>query len=79
MGRHGEGEPHLHAARVVLDGGVDEPLDLGEGDDLVELAGDLAPLHAEDGAVQKDVLAAAQLGMEARADFEKRADQASES
>ena len=52
--------------------------DLGEGDDLVELARDLAALHSEDGAVQKDVLAAAQLGMEARADLEQRADQASD-
>ena len=37
----GEREPQLHAARVALDGRVDEPLDLGELDDLVELALDL--------------------------------------
>ena len=38
---HGEGQAHVHAARVVLHRRVDEPLDLGEGDDLVELAVDL--------------------------------------
>ena len=38
--------------RVVLDGGVDELLDLGERDDLVELPVDLGLAHAEDGAVQ---------------------------
>ena len=41
MRRHGEGEPHVHAARVALDRRVEELLDLGEGDDLVELALDL--------------------------------------
>ena len=40
--RHRERQPHLHAARVVLDRRVDEPLDFGEGDDLVELPCDLA-------------------------------------
>ena len=34
----GEREPHVHAARVVLHRRVDEPLDLRERDDLVELA-----------------------------------------
>ena len=72
----GEREAQLHAARVALDGRVDEPLDLGELDDLVELALDLPPLHAEDRAVEEDVLAARQLGMEARADLEQRADAA---
>ena len=36
--RHREGEPHVHAARVALHRRVEEPLDLGERDDLVELA-----------------------------------------
>ena len=41
MGSHGERQPHVHAARVVLDRRVEELLDLGEGDDLVELPLDL--------------------------------------
>ena len=39
--RDGEGQAHVHAARVALHRRVEEPLDLGEGDDLVELALDL--------------------------------------
>ena len=42
MRRDREGQPHIHAAGIVLDRRVDERLDLGEGDDLVELARDLA-------------------------------------
>ena len=72
----GEREADVHPARVPLDRRVDEPLDLGELDDLVELRVDLAPPHAEDRAVQVDVLAAGQLGVEAGADLEQRADAA---
>ena len=38
VGGDGEGEPHRHAARVALDRGVEEALDLGEVDDFVEAA-----------------------------------------
>src|ERR1044071_2527731 len=71
-----EGETHVHAAGVPLDGRVDEFFDLGEGDDLVEVGLDLGLAHAEDGAVEEDVLAAGQFGVEAGADFEERADSA---
>ena len=76
VGGDGEPEAHLHAARVALDGRVEELLDLRELDDLVELAGDLGPPHAEDRAAQVDVLAAGQLGVEAGADLEQGADAA---
>ena len=46
-------------------------LHLGEGHDFVELCGDLGPRHAEDRAVEEDVLAAGQLGVKARADLEQ--------
>ena len=36
MRRHREGEPDIHADRVALDRRVEELLDAGEGDDLVE-------------------------------------------
>ena len=49
-------------------------LDLGERDDLVELALDLRPLHAQDRAVEVDVLAAGQLRVEAGADLQQRRD-----
>src|SRR5688500_19898659 len=52
---NGKRQPHVHAARVMLDGSVDESPDFGELDDLVELPEDLDARHAEDGPVQKDV------------------------
>ena len=50
--------------------------DAGEVDDLVELAVDLGLFHAEDRAVEVDVFAAGQFGVEAGADFEEGADAA---
>ena len=74
VGGDGEGQADAHAAGVALDGGVDKLLDAGEGDDLVELAVDLGFAHAEDGAVEVDVVAPGQLGMEAGADLEQAGD-----
>ena len=76
MRRHREGEPHLHAAGIALDRRVDELLDPGEVDDLVELSPDLGAAHAEDGAVEIDVLAPGEFGMKAGADFEQAGDAA---
>ena len=57
MRRHRKSESHIHARRITFDRCIKEAVDLGEGDDLVELAADFRPRHAEDGAVQVDVLA----------------------
>ena len=46
-------------------------LDLGEGDDFIEFSPNLLLGHAKDRAVQKDVLAARQLGMKAGAHFQQ--------
>ena len=62
--------------RIALHRRVEELLDLGKGDDLVELAPDLGARHAEDRAVEIDVLAAGQFGMEAGADLEQAGDAA---
>ena len=51
-------------------------LDLGERDDLVELARDLRALHPENRAVEEDVLAPGQLGVKAGPDLEQRPDAA---
>ena len=67
-----EREADVHAAGVALHRRVDELLDVGELDDLVELAFDLGLAHAEDRAVQVDVLASGQLGVEAGADLQQR-------
>src|SRR5260370_958763 len=76
MGGDGEGQAHVHAGGVVLDGGVDEFFELGEGHDFIEFADDLRLAHAEDGAGEKGILASGQLGMKAGADFEEGADAA---
>ena len=67
-----------NAAAVVLDWGIEELLDYGEGDDLIELATDIGVGHSENGAVEKDVLEAGEFGVEAGADLEEAGDAAAE-
>ena len=68
VGGHGEGKADVHAGRVTLHRGVDELLDLGKGDGLVEPTGflelvvDIGFLHPQDRAVEVDVLPPGQLG-----------------
>ncbi len=59
-----EREPHVHAARIALHRRVEKTVDLTECNDLVELAVDLGAPHAQDRAVEIDVLAAGQLRVE---------------
>jgi hypothetical protein len=55
MGSHGECQPHIHAGRITLHGRVDESLDLGKRDDLVELRADFRARHSQDRPVEKNV------------------------
>ena len=71
-----EGQPHIHAGGITLHRRIEELLHARKIDDRVELAGDLLAPHAEDGAVEIDVLASGQLGMKAGADLEQAADAA---
>src|SRR5262249_34699339 len=71
-----EAEPHVHAGRVEAHLRVDELFQLRERDDLVEAARQLLARHAEDRAVQEDVLATRQLALETRAELEERGDAA---
>ncbi len=71
-----EAEPHRHPRRVRPHGPVDRVLDLGEGDDLVEPFADLAPAEPLDRPVEEEVLAAGEVGVEARPELEERADAA---
>ena len=64
--RDGEAEPHVHPGRVGLDRRVDEVLQLGELDDLVEAARDFLLRQPEHDAVDEDVLAAGDLRDESR-------------
>ena len=74
VGCYGEGQAHLHAAAVMLERGVQEALDFGEGHDFVEFAVYFGFAHAENGAAHVDVFAAGEFGMKAGADFEEAAD-----
>ena len=69
-------EPHVHARRVGAHRQVDELLQLREGHDLVHRLADAGAREAVDRAVQIDVLAAGEVGMEARAELEQRRDPA---
>ena len=74
--RDREAEPHVHPGRVGLDRRVDELLQLGELDDLVEAARDLLLRQPEHDAVDEDVLAAGDLGVEAGAELDEGGDAA---
>ena len=69
---HGEGQPDVHAGRVELHRRVDELLDAGEVDDLVEGLLGRAARHAQDGGVEEDVLPAGEVAVEAGAELEQR-------
>ena len=71
----GEGQPHVHAAGVALHRRVDElPRRSEKATISSNLRVDLALAHAEDGAVEIDVLAAGELRVEAGADLQQTGD-----
>ena len=76
VNRHREPETHVHPGRVRLHRRVDEFLELGELDDLVEAARDLLLGQAEHDPVDEDVLAAGDLGVKAGAELDERRDAA---
>ena len=65
MHSDGEGETHVHPAGVAFDRGIKVFFYLGKGDYLIELAFDFATGHAQDGAVQVDVLPSGQFRVKA--------------
>jgi hypothetical protein len=76
--RDREAEAHVHAGGIGPDRPVDRILELREGDDLVEALADLRAPEAVDRAVEEDVLAAAEVGVEAGAELQERADAAAD-
>jgi len=78
MRRNCKGEPHIHATAVALDWCIQEFLYAGERDNLVELALNFDFAHAQDGAIEKNVFAAGELGMEAGAYLEQAGDAATD-
>src|SRR5262249_4836964 len=72
--RDREAKPHVHPGRVRLDRHVGELLELRELDDLREVLVDVATAQPMYRRAQVDVLYAGELGMEAGANLDKRAD-----
>src|SRR5262249_5266569 len=66
-----KGQPHIHPAAVMFDRRIKEFFYFGESDYLIKFISDFALAHAQDGAIERDVLAAGQLGMEPCDDSEK--------
>ena len=69
--RHREAQAHVHARGVILHRLVDVLADPGEVDDVVELGVELFLLEAQDGAVEEDVLAPGELGVETGTELEE--------
>ena len=74
MRRHREGQSQIHAARIALHRRIDEALNFGERDDLVEAACDTRAIQSQDRPVEIDVVPAGELGMETGADLQERPD-----
>ena len=72
--RHGKAETHIHPRRICLHRRVDELFELGKLDDLFEAGGDLALGETEHDAVDEDVLASGDLGVEPRTQLDERRD-----
>ena len=67
-----ECKAYYHPAAIRLDWLLDELADIGEGGDIIKAPGHLFARDAEDRAVEKDILAAGKLGVEAAAELEQR-------
>src|SRR5680860_836089 len=74
--RHRKAEAGLHAGAVVGYRGVQELAEVGEIDDLVELSPGLGLAHAEDRGVEPEIVAAAELRLEAGAGRDQPGDPA---
>ena len=70
---HGrEGKPHLHAGRVVLELEVDEGLELGELDHVIEAGPCLARTQAHHHRIDRHVLGGGQVGIEPDPQLDER-------
>src|SRR5262252_2108657 len=66
---NGKSQPNIHSTGVMLYRCVDELLNSGKADDIVELVIDLGAGHAQDCAVEIDVFSARELAVKARPDL----------
>src|SRR5690348_14098099 len=70
VGSAGKSKTYIHARAVTLHWRIEKFLNLRESDALVELGSYLGSGHTQHGTIQKDLLATAQLCMEAGTDLE---------
>src|SRR5580704_2616826 len=71
VSRNRETQTGVHAGRIALHRRFDELFDAGEGDDLFELGLNFALGHTKNSAVEKNVLHAGKVGMEAGSNFDE--------
>jgi hypothetical protein len=71
MSRHSEGQTNLHSTRVSFDWSVEELLDLGKGDNLVEPPPNFDSRHSEDRSVKENIFSAGEFLMKACSDFQQ--------
>src|SRR6516162_4863490 len=71
MGSHRKGQSYIHAARVALHRSIDEFLNARKFDNFIELAHDFRAPHPENRTVEKNVIPASQLRVEACPDFKQ--------
>lgn len=77
MSGHGEGKAHIHTRGVAFYRGIEEAFYVGKGDDFIEFGSNFGMTHSEDSAIEKDILAAAEFGVEASTDLEEAGDTSS--
>ena len=68
---HGECQAHVHAARIILDGLLDEVPDVREGGDVVESCVDFFLGEPQHRRIHVHILAAGEFGIEARSQLEQ--------
>ena len=65
-----ECQPHIHPARIAFNGRVDKLFETSESHNVIKLSFYFSAVHAEDGAIEKDVVPASKLGMKTCPHFE---------
>src|SRR5207244_4132399 len=71
MSRNGERQPDIHSAGVMLHRCIKELFDFGKSNDLIEAARDFRSAHAENRAIEKDILPSCEFGMKSGANLEQ--------
>src|ERR1700680_424807 len=74
MCRHRKSKAHVHATAVMLHCRIKELFELGKRYYLVEFLADLALRHAEDSAVEKDILTPGQFRVKPSPDLKQAGD-----